>query len=826
MSRGPLHMIGNAHIDAVWLWQWQEGYQEVRATFRSALDRMDEYPDYVFTADSVAYFSWIAEHDPGLFDRIRKRVAEKRFEIVGGWWVEPDCNLPGGESFARHALYSQRWLAENLGTIATVGCNVDPFGHNATLPQLLKKSRLDSYAFLRPQAHERELPAPLFWWESADGSRVLAYRIPHEYCSPAGEISGHVTKALQQLPVTTEPLMVFYGVGNHGGGPTIENIESMKQLAERDLFPEMFPSSARRFFDEVRANPEIPVHRTELQPHAIGCYAAHSEVKRQNRLAEQQLLAAEKWCTIAGSIGGMPEATAELGHAWKQVLFNQFHDIAAGTAIAPAYEDARDQLGEAKSIAARLANRSIQSIARQIDIPAEERMMPVAVFNPHPWPVRATVELELGYPYPLRGSIAVFEGLHGQRLQAQEIRSAASSNGRRRVAFAASLPPLGYQLYTMRPGEGTYHLGLPAEQHFRLDNGIVSAEVDPKTGWLRELTGPDGTNLLPAKRRNAVPHAQVIDDDTDTWSHGVRSLWRTSDSFEVTSVRRTWDGPVRQVVRVESAYGRSTLIEEFVLDAGAAAVEVRVTLDWREQLKAFKLCFPFALDDAEATHEIPYGHLVRETNRQEVPSQAWVDVSGRQGGVAVLNDGKYSFAVDGSVPGRPVLAMTCARSPVYAWHDPHQLTDDGVYEYLDQGIQRFRYRLQPHAGDWRAAGVVRAAAELNQPVTPLIECFHDGPLPESASYCSVSGDGADQVVVSVLKHDEDDTGSVVLRAYETTGAPAKVKIAVPFLGREFPVRFGAGEIKTLLLPSAPDAVPVELDLLEWIPGTLPAGVRP
>lgn len=163
-QRGPLHMIGNAHIDAVWLWQWQEGYQEVRATFRSALDRMEEYPDYVFTADSVAYFSWIAEHDPELFERIRKRVAEGRFEIVGGWWVEPDCNLPGGEAFVRHALYSQHWLAEHLGVIATVGCNVDPFGHNANLPQLLSKARLDSYAFLRPQTHERELPGQKFWW--------------------------------------------------------------------------------------------------------------------------------------------------------------------------------------------------------------------------------------------------------------------------------------------------------------------------------------------------------------------------------------------------------------------------------------------------------------------------------------------------------------------------------------------------------------------------------------------------------------------------------------------------------------------------------------
>ncbi|HEY3558232.1 MAG TPA: glycoside hydrolase family 38 C-terminal domain-containing protein [Kribbella sp.] len=812
--RGPLHMIGNAHIDAVWLWQWQEGYQEVRATFRSALDRMEEYPDYVFTADSVAYFSWIAEHDPELFERIRKRVAEGRFEIVGGWWVEPDCNLPGGEAFVRHALYSQHWLAEHLGVIATVGCNVDPFGHNANLPQLLSKARLDSYAFLRPQAHERELPGQKFWWESADGSRVLAYRIPHEYCSPPGEISGHVVKSLQQLPVTTEPLMVFYGVGNHGGGPTIANIESIKQLAERDLYPEMFPSSMRRFFDEARRFDGIPVHPTELQPHAIGCYAAHSGVKRQNRLAEQALLAAEKWTTIASTVSGMPDATAELGHAWKQVLFNQFHDIAAGTAIEPAYDDARDQLGEAKAIAARLANRSIQSIARQIDIPAEAMMVPVAVFNPHAWPVTATVELELGYPFPMRGAIELREGLDGRVLDVQEVRSAATSGGRRRIAFTANIPPLGYQLFTMRTGDQpSYHFGKPSGEGLVLDNGVVHAEVDPATGWLKSLATADGPNLL----ASGVAHAQVIDDDTDTWSHGVRSLWKTVDAFKVKRVRRLADGPVRQLIRVESTYGQSRLVEEFVLDAESEAVEVRVTVDWREHLKSLKLCFPFAMPQSVATHEIPYGHLEREQNREEVPSHAWVDVSGPNGGVAVLNDGKYSFAVDGTTPGRSVLAMTAVRSPVYAWHDPWRLDDDGVYEYLDQGIQRFTYRLVPHGGDWRAVGVVRRAAELNQPVTALIECFHRGPLPPSQSYVAVSG--ADHVVVSVLKRAEDNGGAAILRAYETAGRAAEVTIDLPFLGRTIDTAFTPHEVKTLRIPSDADAA--EVDLLEWDPAAPP-----
>ncbi|HZX02885.1 glycoside hydrolase family 38 C-terminal domain-containing protein, partial [Kribbella sp.] len=247
------------------------------------------------------------------------------------------------------------------------------------------------------------------------------------------------------------------------------------------------------------------------------------------------------------------------------------------------------------------------------------------------------------------------------------------------------------------------------------------------------------------------------------------------------------------------------------------AVEVRVTVDWRERLKALKLCFPFAVREPQATHEIPYGQLVREQNREEVPSHAWVDVSGTDGGVSVLNDGKYSFAVDGTTEGRSVLAMTAVRSPVFAWHDPRQLDEDGVYEYLDQGVQRFTYRLLPHDGDWRATAVVRRAAELNQRVTPLIECFHAGPLPQAQSYLTVAG--ADHVVVSVLKRAEDNDGATVLRAYESAGRAAEVTIDV--LGRSFGATFRPHEIKTLRLAADAEIAPVEVDLLEWDPAQPP-----
>ena len=229
-----LYMIGNAHIDPVWLWQWQEGLHEVRATFRSALDRMDEYEDFIFTCDSVAYLEWAEAVDPELFQRIARRVAEGRFVVVGGWWVEPDCNLPHGESFVRQALYAQRFLRQRFGRVATVGCNVDPFGHAATLPQLLAKAGIDAYMFLRPAPREKTLPAEVFWWATPDGSRVLAYRIPYNYESGGqATLATFIERALERAPAGEQQLMIFYGVGNHGGGPTRENLDSIEPVERR-----------------------------------------------------------------------------------------------------------------------------------------------------------------------------------------------------------------------------------------------------------------------------------------------------------------------------------------------------------------------------------------------------------------------------------------------------------------------------------------------------------------------------------------------------------------------------------------------------------------
>jgi alpha-mannosidase len=791
-------MIGNAHIDPVWLWQWPEGYQEVRATFRSALDRMDENPDFVFTHTSVLFLQWVEESDPELFARIRERVAEGRWQVVGGWWIEPDCNIPSGESFVRQGLYGQRWLLDRFGFIATTGANLDSFGHNASLPQILRRSGLDSYVFLRPKPDENpDVPGPLFHWAAADGSRVLAYRIPHEYCAPRDDLGDHVAKSLETLPPDMDELAVFYGVGNHGGGPTKANLRSIAELDAGDDTTHLELSSLRRFFDAV-AGEDVPEWRGDLQYHAPGCYTTHSGVKRWNRRAENLLQRAEKWSVVADALGVQPYPLRDLSQAWQLLLFNQFHDTLAGTSIEPAYEDARDQIGHATSLAALAFNRAVQSIARRVDVPHEEGTRPVLVFNPHPWRLRADVELEYNW---LTADGVRLTDARGDEVPLQQTRSLTTmSSNRARLVFPADVPPLGYRLYTIRPGAAAP--GRVEAAGTTLENPHILLELDPATGRIARLVHKaTGADLASPHS----PHAVVVDDVSDTWGHAVTAYDDVVGELGRASVTLVENGPVRAMLRVETSYGGSTLREDYVLGADAAYVDVNVALDWHEQLKLLKLRYPTTVLDPHATFETPYGHLEREPNGHEDPGQSWVDVSGGGRGLAVINDAKSGYDVLGADIG-----VSAVRSPVWAWHDPRELEEGGDFEYMDQGRQRFRVRLVPHAGDWREAGVARLAAELNQPAHAMLESYHDGPLPAERSFAD---DGGGSVVVTVLKGAEDGDGYVV-RGYETAGRDAAATIELPLLGRTLQLRFGASEIKTVRVPRDPAQPVRETSLLE------------
>jgi alpha-mannosidase len=811
-----LHMIGNAHIDPVWLWQWQEGFHEVKATFRSALDRMKEYPNFAFVASSAAFYQWVEQSDLAMFAEIQQRVKEGRWGIVGGWWVEPDCNIPAGESFVRHGLYAQRYFKEKFGVIARTGFNVDSFGHAGTLPQILKKSGLDYYVFLRPMPHEKGLPSRLFWWQSDDGSRVLAFRIPFEYLSWGKDVEIHARRCADEMKEPVDEFMCFYGVGNHGGGPTVTNIESILRLDSDSEFPVSLAfSMPEAFFQaaETKGWP-IPIIQSELQHHASGCYAAHSGIKHWNRLAENRLLAAEKLSVAAavwdGTTSGPFACTSDkFAHAWKNVLFNQFHDIMAGTSLEAAYEDARTGYGEALMIADHALNHATQSIGWKINIPVEENVRPVVVFNPLTWPVKATVEIESSRLKPEM----VLVDQSGSVIPHQAVQSTTTA-GRGRLCFTAELPALGYRTYRLLlSSEAAYNerprVRLQASDYV-LESSRFRLEFDPVTGCIASLRDKreevevfSGPAALPV----------VLDDPADTWGHNVFKWDKIDGAFQAEIVRLVEQGPVKSVIRVTSRYGSSKMVQDFAMYPDREQIDVRVMVDWHEQLKMLKLRFPVNVKFMKVTYEIPYGHTERFANGEEEPGQSWVDVSGISRdkempyGFSLLNDSKYSLDVNVRDIG-----LTLLRSPAYAHHIPAVLEPDGDYAFIDQGIQRFRYTLFPHAGSWESAGTVQRAAELNQLPISLFATFHpDGTLPPSASFLAVE---PENVMVTVLKQAEDGDG-LVLRAFETSGAAARASIRLPKLGRVIKADFSANEIKTFLIPRDPARAVTETNLLEW-----------
>lgn len=817
-----IHLIGNAHLDPVWLWQWQEGYAEIKATFRSALDRLSEFPDFVFTRSCAAYYRWIEENAPEMFEEIKARVAEGRWIIVGGWWIQPDCNLPSGESFARHGLYGQRYFQERFGVMAKVGYNVDSFGHNGMLPQLLKKSGMDYYVFMRPDKNEKELERNLFWWESEDGSRVMAYRLSEAYLTNKDHsIEEKVLRHDEMADRDGHAHMVFYGVGNHGGGPTIANLQAIGAMQAQYGEEQVALSSPNRYFAELAAAaPELPVVKDELQMHAIGCYSTHSESKENNRRAEHRLLSAEKFSAMANQLLGLPYPKERLQTAWENVMFNQFHDIMGGCSIREAFQDAREGYGEALNIGAKTLNAALQKLSWSINTMKPEVKSlskekdwlswehadvgtPYVVFNPLSWDVEVPVVANRRF-----AGIADDEG---NAVPIQTVR-ASRTNGSDKwdTLFTARVPAMGYRVYWcfLTKELPAAPVASPVEaEGCVLENAFLRVEIQPHTGYIaRLLDKRTNTDVLGGP--GAVPI--VIDEHhSDTWGHGLRSYRDRIGNFADAEVKVLENGPLRGTLRVTSRYNGSVLRQDFILHAGAAELQVKVQLDWREQHKMLKLSFPVGVEQPEAVSEIPFGHLQRAVNGWERPGQQWFDVSGKPAGaegkrgLAILNNAKYAYDVLDNE-----ARMTVVRSPFFA---DHYGVRDELVTYMDQGVQEFAYALAPHEGSWRDSGIVRKAFELNVPPVTIWETYHEGALPQQL--CGIAISSA-QIVATAFKLAEDGDGWI-MRCYETSGRPAETAIALPQLDRQWNSAFGKCEIKTFHIPFDAKLPVREVNLVEF-----------
>lgn len=750
-----LHLIGNAHLDPVWLWRWQEGFSEILATFRSALDRLNDFPDLVFTSACAAYYEWVEKTDPEMFSEIQAKVREGRWNIVGGWFIQPDCNIPSGESFARHALFSQRYFREKFGVTAKTGYNVDSFGHNAALPQILRLSGMENYVFMRPMPHENRELTDLFDWESRDGSRVRTFRIPEFYC-----ITQTRLDALDRINGKTAglPMMAFYGVGNHGGGPTVRLIGDIKEKWSDN----MIFSSPDKYFDEVKEL-EIPVHRGELQHHARGCYSANSFIKKSNRAAEYSLAAAEAVCSLAENLAGAEYPAEKLRKAWKNLMFDQFHDILGGCAIKSAYDDAGYLFGEIKSITEQEIFKAMTRICRRIDtrkgavMPSSKENWrtwscgklgsPVVVFNPHPFAASSVVKLTV--------NASKITDDDGNEIVYQKIR-AEHTNGDDKwgSAFTAKLPPLGYRVYRVFTEEKSgIESGEVKVSETSLDNGILHVEFDRATGEISSIyDSRTGKTIL----RSPAGTALLDETDCDTWAHEKDSLGKTVGSFGEPEFRIISRGGVFSALRVTQSFGESTLRRDYILAAGSDFLRVEAEIDFHEKHRAFKLTFP-AGESVRAS--IPFGSITRPLGTGEEPAAEWMS----SGSLGFASDISYGYDTD-----EKNFRPTIFRSAIYADHFGKR---DDFCEYMEQGTGRFTYALFGAESD---ADSKRRADLLNSPLLTIADSFHDGSL--GAEYSGVSGEIPENIVVSAVKRGED--GGHVVRFADYSGVESAVSFAV------------------------------------------------
>ena len=762
MKRNTIYLVGNAHLDPLWQWRWQEGSMEAKATIRSALDRMQEFPDFRFVCSSASVYQWVEEFAPEMLEEIRMRVREGRFIIVGGWHVQPDCNQPSGEGFARQTLYAQRYFQETFGTTASVGYCVDSFGHCATLPMILRASGMDSYIFMRPSPEENPLDSDVFTWLAPDGSGVKTYRILDPYCFKFGtmeELEARIAYLEEQSKTQLPVLPLFYGVGNHGGGPTIRHLELLTAYQAAHPETTVIHSDLRDFFDSIRQE-ELPDYTGDLQHHASGCYAAEPRVKQAVRRAECDLSAAESYGALASALCGKPAKNRQFREAWEAVCFCHFHDSMGGCSIREAHEDTLDMLSMAKYTAAREENNALQTISWQINTLDKTLGQPLVVFNPHSFEVTQLVQVN--------GNFQSACDAAGNPVMCQSVLSSSHECYQRPdTLLQATVPALGYRVYYLSTEAATQPESsvtaipqlLPNTANNKtgpvLENEYYRIQFESYSGYILSfLNKATGEELISG--RAAVP---VVMDEYyhDTWSHAKNFFTDEMARFSDAEITLLENGPVRATVKVVSRYNQSVLTQYFSLEAGSKQLSVRAKIDWHEKHKMLKLAWPMNVDHPKAYYEIPFGIINRPCDGEEEPGINWTAVIGEGGGFALLNNGTYSSSVKGST-----IYHTIVRSPIFGDHGRERTAES---EYTAQGVTEFRYALMPTDNNW--AEVIRAGRTLNKGLTNILDTWHNGSLSnDRLEGLSVQ---PSNIIVSAIKRSEDNTGTI-LRIYETDGA--------------------------------------------------------
>lgn len=778
------YVVGYAHIDLAWLWRWEESVHDIMFnTFLNQLNLMEKYPDFTFAQDQAVVFEMMERYYPEIYKQIMQRAKTHNWIPVSSTWVQMDENMPDGESLVRQFLYGQKYTQEKFGRYTRIAWQPDVFGHPYSMPQIARKAGIELFLFSRPQTPKR---APIIWWQGLDGSRVLGYSPPGGYTQPMDH--DHITvmgiEAAQKLGVKN--IMLLYGEGDHGGGPNPVDVEGIEKLNRSANDVRVRTTKVEDYLDLLlKEKKDFPVWDGEHNFVFMGCYTTQVEMKRNNRVAEQLLLDAEKMSELATFFGYRAYyPNRDITEAWKLTLLHQFHDLLDGSGIGPIYEDAAREYQEVFARGRRALGFSLESIGRQLETRGEG--VPVVVYNPQSWDRTDLVTLEIAAPSIDDRMVAVM----GEETVPVQVLARGTREGllqHAAVAFVAqNVPQMGLKLYRIVPGTsarpappGTLQAGTEPRPY--LENEYLRVEFNPATGNItrlydkqrgREAFRGEG-NLLVALEDTEEQSKKIQETGDEKVGHAwdIGLTGKQWDLDKVARIDLTEKGPARATFRIVRSFRNSEFVQNVSLLAGVPRVDVELSTDWRERNLFIKAGFPVNASSRKVAVEIPYGAIEQDQAGKEMVMGKWADISEAKFGVAVLNNGRHGYDAKDNV-----LRISVIRGPI----DPDPRADEGFHT--------FGYAIYPHQGGWREGKVMQQALAFNSPLLAMQEPAHHRPrvpstgelagLPDVQSFIRTD---SDHVILYAMKqmegfYDRD----AILRFFECEGREGDVAIHLPF----------------------------------------------
>lgn len=750
-----IYLICNAHLDPVWQWEWEEGAAEVLSTFRVAAELCGQYDTFIFCHNEAILYEWTEQYDPALFEQIRELVKRGKWHIMGGWYLQPDCNLPCGELMLRQIEYGRTYFAEKFGVAPTVAVNVDPFGHSRGLVQLLSKTGYTGYLFMRPGNADQyiRLPADEFVWEGYDGSRVTAVRLADSYNSRRGQAAEKV-KAFLDACDENGACICLWGIGDHGGGPSKKDLDDldvlMRQTAQTgDRISHETPEA---YFEMLRKKNWLPSFQNSLNPWGVGCYTSQRRVKKKYRQAENEYLLTEKMTAHAALASGRQWPSEALKTAQKDILFAQFHDMLPGSAIEPAERTTVQLLDHALEELSRIKMQAFMTLCAG-QKPPKGNHIPILAYNPHPYSISGDFLCEFMLwdqcpDTPYFSAAVVDEAGTELPAQAEQPYSCMPFEWRKRVVFHAELPPMQMSRFdciltaqntiprrTAQKTDGCYIVQTEA--------GIRIA-IGEETGLVEQYRKNDKEYLAPGAFA-----LEVYADSYDPWGMlrtaytekvGVFRLATPAETKEICCTEQALapvhvieSGPVRTVVESVFVYGRSyAVMRYFISQQGELQLQLRVS--WQEKQKMLRMSVPAAFDAQACIAEQMLGQEPWRGGMEENVQQRWTALCSGQDALLIVNDGVYGGAFDEKTG---TLKLSLLHTPCYCAHpgadtSKTPVPQDRYTPHMDLGEQEYCFSVSAGAQDAVLMQASRKAQAFNQqPVLLSCSCASESEKPET-----------------------------------------------------------------------------------------------